>query len=314
MIKKIGVVMDPIAGVNRNFDSTISMMLEAKKRQWQVFYMEIQDLFLKSGDAFARMSEIEFSENATNWYSLSERKVEPLAELDVILMRKDPPVDLNYIYATQILEIAEKAGVYVANKPQTLRDANEKISALWFPQLCPETLITKNINDLREFVKEHKMAILKPLNMMGGRSVFFIEKNDTNQNVIFETMTENENTFVLIQRYLPEIKDGDHRILLIDGKPFSFVMTRSPTQGDFRANFDRGGSFIVQKITQKQKKICDTLSEVFRDKGLLFVGIDIIGDYLIEVNVTSPGTLAHIESRIPEKISPILFDAIEKMI
>jgi len=314
MTKKMGVVMDPIAEINPKFDSTSAMMLEAKNRKWQIYYMQIQDLFLQSGQAWANMSSIDVFENMDDWYRLDNKIVQPLSELDVILMRKDPPIDLNYIYATQILEIAERAGVLVVNKPQSLRDANEKIFAQWFPELCPETLITKNIVALKQFVEEHKQAVLKPLNMMGGRSVFMLNNDDLNLNVIFETMTENETTFVLIQRYLPEVRQGDHRILLIDGEPFPYVLTRSSKKGDFRANFDRGGSFIVQPISKEHRKICKHISQTLRGKGLIFVGIDVIGRYLTEINVTSAGTICHIESEIQERISPILFDCIEKML
>ena len=295
---KLGVVMDPISAIKVEKDTTLALLLAAQKNDLQLFYMEPKDLVLHNGELQAYMRLLAVNDNTDNWYQFLEpRKETPdkVSNLDIILMRKDPPFDMDFVYTTQLLEIAEKDGVFVTNKPQAIRDANEKLYATWFPNLCPETLVTKNIHNLKSFHAKQKDIIIKPLDGMGGASIFRIKNKDPNASVIFETMTEQNERFCMAQRFLPEIKNGDKRILMVDGEPIPFSLARVPSQGETRGNLAAGGSGVIRELTEKDKRICLEIGGFLRERGLLFVGLDVIGEHLTEINVTSPTCLREIE-------------------
>ncbi len=309
---KLGVVMDPMASINAKKDSTLAMLLEAQSREWQLFYMEQGDLFLRDGTAYARMRELSVQEDLYHWFDLAdEAQARPLAELDVILMRKDPPFDMEYIYTTYLLENAEAEGVLVVNKPQSLRDVNEKVYTTWFPQCCTPTLVSRNADQLRDFLFEHGDIILKPLDAMGGASVFRVREEDPNINVIIETLTRRETRFIMAQRYIPEISAGDKRILLIDGRPVPFALARIAAPGETRANLAAGGRGEGVSLNERDLWICEQVGPILREKGLIFVGLDVIGDYLTEINVTSPTCIRELDAIYDLNISGWLMDCIE---
>ena len=314
---KIGVVMDPISAIKVEKDTTLALLLAAQKEGLELFYMEPKDLVLRDGELNAYMRLFTVNDDSNKWYQfLDSQKETPdkVSNLDVILMRKDPPFDMDFVYTTQLLEIAERNGVFVTNKPQAIRDANEKLYATWFPNLCPQTLVTKNISNLKTFHAEQKDIIIKPLDGMGGSSIFRVKDKDSNASVIFETMTDHNNRFCMAQKFLPEIKDGDKRILMIDGEPVPFSLARVPSQGETRGNLAAGGSGIIRKLTKNDKKICQEIGAVLRDRGLLFVGLDVIGNHLTEINVTSPTCLREIEREtglnIAEKVVKTIVEKI----
>lgn len=303
--------MDPIERINIDKDTSFAMLLEAQQRGWQLYYMELDDLYLRDGKPFASMRPLQVERNPQQWFQLGDRQDTPLNILDAALMRKDPPFDQEYIYATYLLERAESEGVLVVNKPQSLRDANEKLFTAWFPQCCPPTLVARRADQFRAFLQEHGDIIVKPLDGMGGASIFRIQKQDPNISVILEVMTQHESRFIMAQRYLPEIKKGDKRILLIDGKPIDYALARIPAQGETRGNLAAGGTAQGQPLTERDYWIADQVSTVLREKGLLFVGIDVIGDYLTEINVTSPTCVQELDRQYDLNICAQLFDCIE---
>ncbi|MEQ6341324.1 MAG: glutathione synthase [Gammaproteobacteria bacterium] len=309
---KLGVVMDPMASINAKKDSTLAMLLEAQSREWQLFYMEQGDLFLRDGTAYARMRELSVQDDLYHWFDCAdESQTKPLAELDVILMRKDPPFDMEYIYTTYLLENAEAEGVLVVNKPQSLRDVNEKVYTTWFPQCCTPTLVSRNADQLRDFLFEHGDIILKPLDAMGGASVFRVHEDDPNINVIIETLTRRETRFIMAQRYIPQISAGDKRILLIDGRPVPFALARIAAPGETRANLAAGGRGEGVPLSERDLWICEQVGPILREKGLMFVGLDVIGDYLTEINVTSPTCIRELDAIYDLNISGWLMDCIE---
>lgn len=307
---KIGVIMDPIDTIHIEKDSTFAMLLEAMRRQWEIHYMELSDLFLKDGIAWANMRTLSVQDDPNHWFDFHRAHVQPLHTLDVILMRKDPPVDMEYIYATHLLEQAEAAGVLIVNKPRSLRDANEKLFAAWFPQCCPTTLISSDIPTIKVFLEEQKDIICKPLDGMGGSRIFRLKKGDSNTNVILETLTQNGTQYSLVQRYIPEITEGDKRILVIDGEPVPYALARIPTEGETRANLAVGGKGIGVPLTDRDRWICEQVKSTLQAKGLLFVGLDVIGDYLTEINVTSPTCIRQLDALYSLNISGMLFDTI----
>ncbi|HET8705176.1 MAG TPA: glutathione synthase, partial [Pseudomonadales bacterium] len=236
MTIRLGVVMDPIGSINIKKDSTFAMLLAAQKRGFELFYMEQGDLFVQDGRAFARMRMVSVQDDPISWFSFHEESVQPLANLSVVLMRKDPPFDMNFIYTTYILERAESEGLLVVNKPQALRDHNEKFAATEFPQCTPPTLVSSNSTLIKEFVRTHQDAVIKPLDGMGGASIFRTHADDLNLSVIIETVTQHGRTPAMVQRYIPEITDGDKRILLVDGKPVPYCLARIPAAGEARGN------------------------------------------------------------------------------
>lgn len=309
---KLGMVMDSIAHINIKKDTSFAMLLEAQARGWELYYMELNDLFMRNGVAYAKTRTLTVQRDAKQWFSFIEEQDMPLHALDVILMRKDPPFDQEYIYATYLLERAENMGVYVVNKPQSLRDANEKLFTAWFPQCCAETLVTREPKRIRDFLAEQGEIILKPLDGMGGTSIFHLRQNDPNLSVILETMTEYKSRYVMAQRYLPAIKDGDKRILVINGEPVPYCLARIPAQGETRGNLAAGGRAEGRPLTERDRWIANEVGATLRDKGLIFVGLDVIGDTLTEINVTSPTCVQELDSQFGLNISGLLMDHIEQ--
>lgn len=296
MTFKLGIVMDPIANISYKKDTSLAMLVAAQERGWELFYMEQSDLFLRGDQAMGCMRSIQVAYDPHQWYTVGEASDTPLAELDVILMRKDPPFDSNYIYSTYLLERAEQAGSLVVNKPQSLRDCNEKIFATQFPQCCPPFLVSSRADKLKAFHKQHGDVIFKPLDGMGGSSIFRLKADDANVSVIIETLTSHGRSPIMAQRYIPEIVNGDKRILLIDGNPVPYALARVPAIGETRGNLAAGGSGIAQPLSDRDKWICEQVRESVREKGLLFVGLDVIGDYLTEINITSPTCIREINA------------------
>ena len=284
----LAVVMDPIAKIKPAADSTLAILLEAQARGWQLHYAELHDLWLRDAEAFGRLTALRVSDDQNDWFDLGDTAITPLRELDVILMRKDPPFNMEYIYATYILERAELGGPLVVNRPQSLRDANEKVFISWFPECAPPSLVSSSMTDLRAFVDEHERVVVKPLDRMGGQSIFMTHVDDPNRNVTLETLTNYGSQFVMAQKYLSEVSVGDKRILMIDGEPVPSALLRIPPRDDFRGNLSIGSTAEAVALTDRDKWICEQIGPTLRDKGLVFVGIDVIGDFMTEVNVTSP--------------------------
>lgn len=312
MTIKLGVVMDPIESITYKKDSTLAMLWEADTRGWEIYYMLQGDLTIDCGRAMARMTRLHPRHDPSHWYDLGEEAYAPLANLDVILMRKDPPFDMPFIYTTYILDKAEADGVLVVNKPQSLRDCNEKVFATHFPQCCAPTLVSSQKQRLRAFAEEHGDVILKPLDGMGGASIFRTGATDGNLNVIIETLTQHGRLPAMAQKYIPEISKGDKRILVVNGEPVPYCLARIPMAGEVRGNLAAGGSGVVQPLTERDRWIVDQVRDTLLAKGLLFVGLDVIGDYLTEVNVTSPTCIREIDAGAGTRIAALLMDAIEQ--
>ncbi|GGA72033.1 glutathione synthetase [Neiella marina] len=310
MTVQLGIVMDPISGINIKKDSSFAMLLAAQARGWQLWYMEMNDLYLRQGKAFATMRKLFVQEDASDWFTLGEPVDAPLAELDTILMRKDPPFDTEFIYATYMLERAEEQGVLVVNKPASLRDCNEKLFTAWFAEHTPDTLVTRQAQQIREFLAEHGDVILKPLDGMGGASIFRVKQDDPNVGVIIETLTEHGQRYAMIQNYLPAIKDGDKRILMIDGEAVPYCLARIPAGGETRGNLAAGGRGEARPLSDADWAIANAVGPELKKRGLLFVGLDIIGDRLTEVNVTSPTCIREIEAAFDVRIAERLMEAI----
>jgi glutathione synthase len=307
---RLGIVMDPIAGISFKKDSSLAMLLAAQARGWSLFYMEQQDLYQKASVARARARPLQVFEDAQHWYELQAEQDIALSELDVILMRKDPPFDNEFVYSTYLLEQAEQAGVLVVNRPQSLRDCNEKLFATLFPQCTPPTLVSRRADILREFAVEQRDIILKPLDGMGGASIFRHREGDPNLSVILETLTAHGTQQIMAQGYLPAIKDGDKRILMINGEPIPYCLARIPAAGETRGNLAAGGRGEARPLTDRDRWIAGQVGPTLREKGLLFVGLDVIGEYLTEINVTSPTCIREIDNAFGTKIAEQLMQAI----
>lgn len=310
MTLRLGVVMDSIAAIHYKKDSTLAMLWEAKARGVEIVYFEFKDIFLRDGVPYGVARELTVFQNPENWYAFGNTKQIPLAELDIILMRKDPPFNEEYIYATYILEHAERLGVLVVNRPQSLRDANEKLFAAHFPQCCPPSLVTQSSEKLYSFWQEHKDIVCKPLDSMGGTSVFRLREGDVNANVVFETLTRNQTGYIMVQRFIPEIKNGDKRILMIDGEAVPHALARVPQGNDWRGNLAVGAKGVVQPLSDRDRWICQQVGPTLRLRGLYFVGIDVIGEYLTEINVTSPTCIREIDAGANINISAMLMDSL----
>jgi len=308
---KLGVVMDPISAVNVKKDSTLAMMLEAQQRGYQLYYMEMKDLYLTQGQCRATTRLVEVFDNEALWYQFDEEQDMALSDLDAVLMRKDPPFDTEYIYATYMLERAEEAGTLIVNKPQSLRDCNEKLFTAWFADLTPRTLVTRNSAQIRAFHQELNDIIIKPLDGMGGSSIFRIKENDTNIGVIIETLTQHGNIYAMVQEYMPEISEGDKRILIVNGEVMPYCLARIPAQGETRGNLAAGGRGEARPLSHSDKLIAETIAPELKKRGLFFVGLDVIGNKVTEINVTSPTCIREIEAAYPINISGKLMDAIE---
>ncbi len=314
MTIKFGMVMDPIQQINIKKDTSFAMLLEAQARNWELHYMELNDLFLSDGQSYARSRIIQVQRSAERWHEFTAEQDIALADLDVIIMRKDPPFDQEYIYATYLLEQAEHAGTLIINKPQSLRDANEKLFTAWFPQCCANTLVAREPQRIRDFLQIHQEIILKPLDGMGGTSIFHVSREDPNLSVILEIMTQHGTRFVMAQKYLPEIKDGDKRILLVNGEAVPFALARIPASGETRGNLAAGGRAEGRKLTERDRWIAQQVGPVLKEKGLIFVGIDVIGNYLTEINVTSPTCVQELDQQFGLNISALLMDYIENQL
>ena len=288
MTVKLGVVMDPIANINVKKDTTLAMLLAAQRRGWELYYMEQNNLSLDQGLARGEVRRLSVQDNPEGWYELGSPQDIALYELDVLLMRKDPPFDMDFIYSTYILEAAQRAGTLVVNDPRSLRDCNEKLFATQFPQCCPPLIVAASAARLKAFHAEHGDVIFKPLDGMGGASIFRVKAGDPNLSVIIETLTDHGRQQIMAQKFLPEIVAGDKRILLVDGEPAEYGLARIPMSGETRGNLAAGGSGVAMPLTDRERWICAKVAPVLREKGLLFVGLDVIGDYLTEINVTSP--------------------------
>lgn len=307
---KIGVVMDPISRIQYKKDSTLAMLLAAQARDWQLYYMEPGDLFLEQGKARASMAHLTVFRDPDAWFRLDTAHVRDLTELDVILMRKDPPFDNEYVYATYMLEAAEREGTLIVNRCQSLRDCNEKVFATWFPQCCPPLLVSSDPARLKAFHKEHGDVIFKPLDGMGGSSIFRVMPGDPNLNVILETLTGHGKHTIMAQRFIPEITEGDKRILMINGEPLPYCLARVPVAGETRGNLAAGGTGRAQPLSDRDRWIAAQVGPSLRQRGLYFVGLDVIGDYLTEINVTSPTGVREIDNAYNLDIGGQLMDCI----
>ena len=313
MSRRIGIVMDPIHEINTEKDSSFAMLLAAQDKDWSLFYMEQQDLFLHQGTASAEMRQLTVTEDTNNdWFELSNSRTLTLATLDVILMRKNPPFNMEYIYSTYLLEQAQAEGVLVVNHPQSLRDANEKLYTAWFPQCCPPTLVTHHNHLIRNFQQEHRDIILKPLDSMGGTSIFRMRLNDPNISVIIENLTAHGQKSVMAQKYIPAIKKGDKRILMVDGKPVPYALARIPAEGETRGNLAAGAIAEGRPLTNHDYWICEQVGPTLHKKELLFVGLDVIGDYLTEINVTSPTCIRELDKQFNLNIAGDIMNSIEQ--
>ena len=309
---RIGMVMDPIAGITPAKDSSLAMLLEAQSRGHELWTFEMGDLRLENGVARGRGRTVKVWDDPDKWFELSEPVDMALGDLDAILMRKDPPFNMEYIYATYILERAEDAGTLVVNKPASLRDMNEKAYTAWFPECCPDTLVTRKMSDLKAFRDHHKRIVVKPLDGMGGKSIFVVDHTDNNSNVIFETLTDDETRFTMAQTYIPEITAGDKRIILVDGKTPEYALARVPGPGDNRGNLVMGASAEIRELTDRDRQICAQVGPELSRRGVLFAGLDVIGDYLTEINVTSPTGIREIEKLAQVNLATTLIECIER--
>jgi glutathione synthase len=307
----VGVVMDPISLITPKKDTTLAMLLAVQRRDWEIRYLELSDITLRDGQPYACSQALVVRDSLDDWYEfVGEKTTHAMAELDVILMRKDPPFDTEYIYATYILEQAQMRGCLVVNDPRSLRDANEKLFTAWFAEVCPSTLVTRDPAEIKRFLQEFGDIIVKPLDGMGGASIFRVTAGDSNASVIYETLTNHASRFCMAQQYIPEIKDGDKRILMIDGEPVPYALARVPSAGELRGNLAAGGVGRGQALSERDREICATVGPELKRRGLIFVGLDVIGNYLTEINVTSPTCMRELEAQFDVQIADQLMECI----
>lgn len=311
MGKLLGVVMDPIASINFEKDTTLALLLAAQKHGYEIFYMEQADLYLDNSEPYAKMGRLKVYDHPEKWFDLEKSSPQHLSQLDVILMRKDPPFDSEFIYSTYILEAAERLGTLIVNRPQSLRDCNEKVFATHFPQCTPPLIVSRDQALLSAFLEDHEEVVYKPLDGMGGTSIFRVKRGDQNLNVILETLTADGKNTIMAQKYLPEITSGDKRILVVDGVVIPYCLARIPPKGEFRGNLAVGGTGLVKPLSERDLWIAEQVSPVLKKKGLIFVGLDVIGDYLTEINVTSPTCVREIDKLHNTAIGETLMEAIE---
>ena len=312
MALSIGVLMDPISSINTTKDTTLGLLRVASAAGHRLTYLEQSDLSVQNGETIASLRPLNVYDSDTDWFALGARYSAPLAALDVVLMRKDPPFDMEFFYTTQLLENAERQGTLIVNRCASLRDCNEKLFATQFPQCCPPLLVSRDPAALKAFHEAHEDVIYKPLDGMGGQSIFRVSRGDPNLNVILETLTKNGDETIMAQRYLPAIKDGDKRILMINGEPIPFCLARLPMAGENRGNLAAGGSGVVQALSDRDRWIAEQVGPALKEKGLLFVGLDVIGDYLTEINVTSPTCMREIDRAENTQIGEKLIACIER--
>ena len=311
--RRLGVVMDPIAAITYAKDSTLALLLAAQQRGFELAYLEQRDLSLRDGVAFGRMRPLSVRADPASWFTLGEPRVEPLGTLACLLMRKDPPFDTEYIYSTYILERAEAAGALVVNRPQGLRDMNEKVYTAWFPQCCAPTLVTRDMHDMAAFLEEHGKIVVKPLYGMGGRSIFVLEKGDANARVVFETLTEYGSRFAIAQRYISDIvTTGDSRVLVVDGEPVPYALARIPAAGDHRGNLAAGARGVGRALNDRDRWLAGQIGPALAARGMLFVGLDVIGGFVTEINVTSPTGIRELDKQFGIEVGDMLIQAIER--
>ena len=308
---RLAVVMDPIAAINVKKDSSLAMLLAAARRGWTLYYAELGDLALRDGRCIARLRRLEVRDDPHDWFTLHEDEHMPLGAMDVVLMRKDPPFDMEFVYATYLLEHAEREGALVVNPPASLRDCNEKLFTAWFPQCCPPTLVTRGHAALRAFLAEHRDIVVKPLDGMGGASVFRVVHGDPNTSVILETLTKHQSRYAMAQRFEPEIAEGDKRVLMIDGEPVEYMLARVPAAGEGRGNLAAGATGEGRPLGERERRIAAEVGPGLRERGLLFVGLDVIGGSLTEINVTSPTCIRELDKQFGLDIAGRLMDTID---
>lgn len=308
---RTGVIMDPISGIATYKDSTFAMLLEAQRRNHEIWYMEPEDLSIRDGVALGHMSRLSVNDSREDWFTLAASENRELAKLDILLMRKDPPYNMDYVYTTYVLDLAEQSGVTVVNRPQALRDANEKCFTTQFPQCCVPMLISSSSSEIKAFVAEHGLSVVKPLDGMGGESIFQARPDDPNLNVILETITLKDSQLVMVQQYIPEITQGDKRILVVNGEPVPYALARIPGEGDFRGNLAKGGTGKGVPLSDRDFWICEQVAPELKRRGIIFAGLDVIGDWLTEINVTSPTCIRELDAQFGLNIAGELFDALE---
>jgi len=309
----IAVVMDAIDDIKPHKDTTLAMLLAAQRRGWSISYLELGHLWLREGVAMGRAHPLQVRDDPTDWFTRGAPVIQRLGDFDAILMRKDPPFDTEYIYATYILERAELQGAMVVNRPQGLRDMNEKVFTAWFPECCAPTLISRDMPDMHAFLREHGRVVCKPLDGMGGRSIFVLELGDKNANVVFETLTDYGSRFAIVQRYIPDIvKTGDSRVILVDGEPAPYALARIPTDDDNRGNLAAGAKGVGRALNDRDRWLASQIGPVLRERGMLFVGLDVIGDYVTEINVTSPTGVRELDRQFGTDIAGSLLEAIAR--
>ena len=309
---RLGVLMDDISNIKPNKDSSFAMMLEAQNRGWEIQTFDSSDMFYSEGTVVASTRITRVQDSETSWYSSEPSKLVNLGSLDVVFMRKDPPFDMDYIYATYLLEQLESEGVLVINKPSSLRDANEKLFALNFPECIPQTLVSSKIQLLESFIESLQTAVVKPLDGMGGTDIFKLTKGDKDTSNILKRITNNETRYIMAQEFLPEIKDGDKRILLINGKPVDYALARLPAKGSFKGNLAAGAKGVGQPLSDRDRYLCAQIAPTLIEKGLIFVGLDVIGDFITEINVTSPTCIRELDKQFGINISSTLLDEVER--
>ncbi len=310
---QLGMVMDPIESIKVYKDSSFAMMLAAQKKGWRIHYMQPHDLYLDNSRVYGRRQIIKVQDDKHHWFELGEMEDIELGKLDVILMRKDPPFNMEYIYTTYLLELAEQQGARVINKPSSLRDANEKLFITRFPQCCTDMLVSRDTKRLRRFIQKQQDVILKPLDGMGGASIFRVTPQDANLSVILETMTQHDTTTIMAQKFIPEITQGDKRILMINGEAVPYALARLPAPGETRGNLAAGGTGVGMPLTKREQWICQQVGPTLRAMGLVFVGLDVIGDFLTEINVTSPTCIRELDTQFNIDIGLQLMDCIESL-
>ena len=308
------VIMDPIDQITPEKDTSFALLLEAQSRDWNCFVLESQDVWLQDGMCWGHCQQVVVKDDNNDWYHSPDDVIKPLSDFDIILIRKDPPFDMNYIYLTYLLELAEAQGVIVANHPASIRDANEKLFCSWFPQCCPPTIVSSIPEVIQDFVDQHEQTVIKPLDGMGGRGIFRLNANDDNRNVIIETSTNDGHKPVMVQQYIDAIRQGDKRILLINGEPIPYGLARIPPEGEFHGNLRAGAKGVGFELNERDLWIAEQVGPQLKEMGLFFVGIDVIGSFLTEINVTSPTCAREISREFDINICEQLLDVLEQQV
>ena len=308
---RLGVLMDDISSIKPHKDSTFAMMLEAQARHWEIYTFDSSDMYYSDGKVIADSRKTLVNDSKSDWHSREDAQPFSLSSLDAVFMRKDPPFDMDYIYATYLLEQLESDGVLVVNKPSSLRDANEKLFALNFPECIPKTLVSSNIEKLNTFINEIKTVVVKPLDGMGGTDIYKLSQGDHNIEDVLQKITNSQSRYIMAQEFLPEIKEGDKRILLINGKPVDYALARLPAKGSFKGNLAAGAKGVGQPLSERDRYLCSQIAPILIEKELMFVGLDVIGDYITEINVTSPTCIRELDKQFGLNISATLLDEVE---